>query len=75
MRFMGAALPHASYFLSFSFQSARRSLLFRFERRVSSGVADQRAHQRVAAPEKGLAGHGSNDKSGAAIRPGTRSSA
>lgn len=71
MRFLGAAFPHADYLLSLSFQSARRSFLFRLSRRISSAATDRHSDQRVSAPEKnGLAGHESNDNSRTAVRPG-----
>jgi len=62
MRFLGAAYMHANYFVSLSFRSQRRSLHFRFARRLPSRVAQQVALPRVAAPHKGeLAGHGAKD--------------
>lgn len=71
LRFPRMASPRANYFLSFSFQSARRSLLFRFARRVPSRTADRGTHQDVVAPEGGaLARYKSNDNSRTATGPG-----
>jgi hypothetical protein len=75
MRYLRTASPHASYSLSFSFQSDRRSFHFRFGRRVSLRVLDGVAHRRVATPEKReLVAHGANDNRDLATQPGIQSS-